>query len=62
MTLSPFDKANIGTIIAGEGEWFSAQLLRLIARADRPNRERLRTAFPEEVAAWEEWYGAAEPA
>ena len=43
-------------ILAGYGDWFSAQLLRLIAKADYNNRERLRTAFPEHVQAYEDWF------
>ena len=35
--------------------WFSGHLLRLIAKADGQNRERLRKGFPEHVAAYESW-------
>jgi hypothetical protein len=54
--LSAFDKANIGRIIAGYGDWFTAKLLRLIAEADVENRGRISIAFPEEVQAYENWY------
>jgi len=37
-------------------DWFTAQLFRLIAKADVQNRERLRKGFPEEVAVYEEWW------
>ena len=43
------------------GTWFTSQLLRLIDKADRLNREKLRMGFPAEVAAWERWmYGEGE--
>jgi hypothetical protein len=54
--MSAFDKANIGKIIGGHGDWFTAELLRLIAKSVAENRERLRIAFPEEVAAYESWF------
>jgi hypothetical protein len=45
-------------IVAGYGDWFSAQLIRLIAKADRTNIEILRKAYPEHVEAYESWYHA----
>lgn len=59
--ISDFDRAHIGDIVAGGGDWFTAELLRLIAKADSNNRERLRSAFPEEVAAYEEWWSGDDP-
>lgn len=53
--LSDYDKAHIGDLVAGEGNWFSAHLLRLIARADSTNRARLGLLYPEHVEAFEEW-------
>lgn len=53
--MSEYDKENIGNILAGEGSWFTAQLLRLAAKADSNNLEKLRTGFPEEVEALEEY-------
>ena len=53
--ISDYDRAHIGSILAGEGDWFTAQLLRLIAKADSTNRMKLSVAFPEEVKAYEEW-------
>ena len=50
-----FDRKNIQLILEGHGDWFTAQLLRLIAKADNINRERLRVGFPEEVKAYESW-------
>src|SRR5689334_17981415 len=64
MSLSKYDVENIHAIMAGEGTWFSAHLLRLIAKADPVNRARLRAAFPNHVALCE-WYwdhGPAAPA
>ena len=55
MPLSTYDKANIGKIIAGDGDWFTARLLRLIAAADMINRDRIRIAYPEEVSTFEKW-------
>jgi hypothetical protein len=37
------------------GDWFSANLIRLIAQADANNREALREAYPDHVAAYERW-------
>jgi len=50
-----FDREHIGELIAGHGDWFTAQLLRLIAKADFENMAKLRLGFPEEVAAYLEW-------
>lgn len=55
--LSDYDRSNVGNIISGEGDWFSAELLRLIAKADVENREQLRVAFPDHVEAYEQWAG-----
>jgi hypothetical protein len=38
-----------------DADWFTAQLFRLIGKADALNRERLREGFPDAVAIWEEW-------
>ena len=53
MNMSNYDKQNVGKLLRGEGTWFTANLFRLIARADEQNRNKLRTAFPDEVAAVE---------
>lgn len=53
--ISDYDRAHVHDILIGHGDWFTADLLRLIAHADAHNRERLRQAFPEEVAAFEAW-------
>lgn len=56
MGISEYDRANVQLILRGHGDWFSAELLRLIAKADSANREKLRLAFPDAVKAWEDWY------
>ena len=51
MPLTDYDNDNIGPIIQGQGDWFTARLLRLIARADTSNKKKLAQVFPKEVAA-----------
>jgi hypothetical protein len=53
--ISEYDRTHVGMLVAGSGNWFSAHLLRLIAKADAGNRERLRLGFPGHVAAFEAW-------
>ena len=53
--LSEYDRLNVGAILNGVGDWFNARLLRLIAKADARNLERLRQGFPEIVEAYELW-------
>jgi len=56
--ISEYDKHNIGAIIGeNHGDWFTAQLLRLIAKADLHNRRQLAKGFPEEVRLVNEWQG-----
>lgn len=53
---SAYDIAHMTNIIAGDfGDWFSAHLMRLIAKADSSNREQLRKVYPEHVKAYEDW-------
>lgn len=52
---SDFDVENIDHILGGMGDWFGAHLLRLIAKADLGNRDRLRMAFPFHVQAYERY-------
>lgn len=54
--LSDYDRENLHRIMAGRDNHFSAELLRLIPKADPKNRARLRSAFPEHVAAFEWWW------
>ena len=56
--ISEHDKENIGEILAGYGDWFSADLIRLIAKADAQNRARLARVFPDHVQAYLDWYNA----
>ena len=49
--MSNHDKQNIGAIINGEGDWFTARLIRVIVHADLSNRRRLALGFPDEVHA-----------
>lgn len=53
--ISAFDKAHMADIIAGHGDWFSAELLRLIAKADFENKAKLRLGFPDVVPAYDAW-------
>lgn len=53
--ISDFDKANMADILAGNGDWFTAELLRLIAKADFENKAKIRLGFPEVVQAYDAW-------
>jgi hypothetical protein len=53
--ISEHDRAHIDDIIGGHGDWFTAQLLRLCAKADPRNLEKIRLGFPEVVEAFEKW-------
>jgi hypothetical protein len=53
--LSMHDLENVGCALASGNTNFTVELLRLIAKADDANRERLRIAYPEAVSAWEQW-------
>lgn len=58
---SEYDREHLPDIIGKkEGDWFSAHLLRLIAKADLGNRRLLAKGFPEEVRAVNEWQGINE--
>jgi hypothetical protein len=57
--LSDFDKAHVQEILWNRGnkyDWFSAQLIRLINHSDPQNVEKLRTVYPEHVAAVEAFH------
>jgi hypothetical protein len=54
-TISEYDKGNIGAILGGMGDWFSARLLRLLQSCDYDNFETLRTVYPDHVEALEAW-------
>lgn len=55
MTISEYDRVHVEDILYGDGDWFTAQLLRLCAKADSQNLEKIRTAFPDVVAAYLDW-------
>jgi len=54
--ISEHDKAHIEEILRGHGTWFSADLLRLIAKADQKNQLLLAQVYPEHVEAYLEWF------
>lgn len=56
LPISKFDREMIHEIIRGNGDWFSAHLVRLINKADTNNKEILRSVYPEHVEAYEDWY------
>lgn len=47
--MTEYDKANVGLILSGEGDWFTALLFRVIARADTVEKAKLFLGFPDEV-------------
>jgi hypothetical protein len=53
--ISEHDREHMDEIMSGYGDWFSARLLRLIAKADIENRALLRQVFPDHVQTYEEW-------
>lgn len=53
--ISEFDRENVGAIISGEGDWFSAHLLRLIHASDVENQARLGALYPHHLAAYMAW-------
>jgi hypothetical protein len=46
---------DLALVLGGDETSFTGDLLRLIAKADLENRQRLRLAFPRQVHAWETW-------
>lgn len=52
MSVTPFDVSYMGNIMLGEGDWFTAKLLRLMRDADESNLRILAGAFPEEFIAF----------
>jgi len=45
----------MGRILAGDFDWFSAKLMRLIMKADTDNKELLRQVFPDHVQAYDDY-------
>ena len=56
LPISKHDRELIHEIVCGYGDWFSADLVRLINKADKSNTEILRSVYPEHVEAYEDWY------
>jgi hypothetical protein len=60
MPISEVEREAMDDIIADthatKYNWFTCHLLRLIAKADFENRQKLRLAYPDEVKAFEQWY------
>jgi hypothetical protein len=56
--ISDYDREHIEEIMGGHGDWFTAQLLRLCAKADANNLERIRRGFPDVVLLFQMWYYA----
>jgi hypothetical protein len=55
--VSEWDKENLDKIIRdGHGDWFSAHLLRLMAKSDMQNRALLGSVYPEHLAALERYW------
>ena len=54
--ISKFDKENVGRILAGDYDHFTALLLRLIAKSDSHNRRKLHIVYPDVVEAYENWF------
>lgn len=59
--VSEYDRSAIHRILTGEGSWFTAHLLRLIARCDLQQRNNLATLYPDAVALYEEWARTGSP-
>lgn len=55
--MSEYDKEHIGKILMGHGDWFTAQLIRLIAKADPVNLIKLECEYYEEVQAVKQYRG-----
>lgn len=55
LRVSDYDRTRMDQIMMGEGDSFSRQLLRLIAKADGENRESIRKGFPDHVALYTDW-------
>lgn len=53
--VTDFDREHMSDILAGSGNWFTADLLRLCAHADGSNLERIRLGFPQVVAEYEQY-------
>lgn len=52
---SDYERHNFGAIVDGSGKGFYCDLIRLITKADKNGRERIRMGFPHHVACYEAW-------
>ena len=55
--MNEYDTENLGKILRGHGDWFNAQLLRLICKADDGNFRKLNAQFPAQCKAVAEYRG-----
>lgn len=49
------DLSDLARFLGGDGTSFTGDLLRLLAKADPPNLNRLAAGYPRHVAAWLMW-------
>jgi hypothetical protein len=54
LMINPSDAEDVGWTI--QGDWWSAHLLRLIAKSDPAHRAALALVFPSHVEAYERWH------
>jgi hypothetical protein len=59
--ISQWDKDHFGDIIAGQGDWFTAHLIRLFHKADRTNFAKLLEAYPEVGLSYIKWQKGLHP-
>lgn len=59
--VSEYDREHISEIMGGHGDWFSAQLLRLLQKADLSTRDQVRQGFPDHVKLYEDWLLSGPP-
>jgi len=55
--ISEWDRTHVESALHS-GDWWGADLLRLIAKSDPMHREALRQAFPSYVEAYETWFNS----
>ncbi|HLF79618.1 MAG TPA: hypothetical protein VJB57_19225 [Dehalococcoidia bacterium] len=53
--LSEYDLMNFGSLVAGNGTWFHADLVRLCQHADTENLARISRGFPGTALAYITW-------
>lgn len=57
--ISEWDRTHVQEALL-TGDWWGADLLRLISKSDPMHTEALRAAFPSYVEAYEAWYFSEE--